>query len=263
MSNITCYFENQKNIILKEISNAKHEILICMAWINDRDYFNALLNAKSNGIKIELITSSRNHDLNLLTESCKKFDYFGIIHLPYLSIMHKKYCIIDESIILTGSYNWTHNAEYYNFENLLKIIDPNVAYQFKNDFLETKVFSKNTFILPKRCSCGGNLINILCIENEDYNLQGECYIYYICLKCGETEFVTNDFEFNILNTLTSDTSSYYDVLRFLNYHAENNFELKIHAIAVATIDPISLYKTYRVIYKNKYFKRYIEDYYDF
>lgn len=72
MSNITCYFENQKNIILKEIPNAKHEILICMAWINDKDYFNALLNAKSNGIKIELITSSRNHDLNLLTESCKK-----------------------------------------------------------------------------------------------------------------------------------------------------------------------------------------------
>lgn len=263
MSNVDCFFENQKKVILNELLNAKSEIIICMAWINDKDYFDALINAKTKGIRVELITSSRNHFNQFIRNNEAFFDYVGIVCLPGYGVMHKKYCVIDEKIILTGSYNWTLNAEYNNFENLIKLTDSNVALSFKYDFFETKVFSYNLFSTPERCQCGGKIFYILCIDNEDYNLQGECTIHSVCSKCGEINFITNDYEFNILNTLSSDNLTYKDILQILNHNAENNFTKKIHAIAIAVINPTSLEKTYKVIYKNKYFKRFIDDYYDF
>ena len=36
-------------------------------------------------------------------------------------IMHDKLCIIDNQVVLTGSYNWSDNAENRNVENVAKI----------------------------------------------------------------------------------------------------------------------------------------------
>ncbi|MHB9147532.1 MAG: phospholipase D-like domain-containing protein, partial [Candidatus Amoebophilus sp.] len=38
-------------------------------------------------------------------------------------VAHNKVMVIDDKYVLTGSYNWTHNAEYKNAENLLLIYD--------------------------------------------------------------------------------------------------------------------------------------------
>ena len=268
---IECYFENQKKVIINEILQAKYQILVCMAWITDEDYLKAIISAKNNNkVEVKIITSARYSNINfsLFNKYRYNIDYLGFINLPfYMGIMHKKYCIIDKKILLTGSFNWTRNAELNSFENLLKINNPNVINQFLFDFVETEVFSFNEMYSPARCNennCNGKLFNILCIEEgEDQNLQAECRIFSICSKCGQSTYITNDYEFNILNTLSSDVLDTTFILKFLNEHAERNFSVKIHAIAVPFIEPNTLCKTYKVIYKNKYFKRFIEDYYDF
>ena len=33
-------------------------------------------------------------------------------------IMHNKFCVIDNQIVISGSYNWTDNAELKNAENI-------------------------------------------------------------------------------------------------------------------------------------------------
>jgi phosphatidylserine/phosphatidylglycerophosphate/cardiolipin synthase-like enzyme len=40
---------------------------------------------------------------------------------------HDKVMILDEEIVITGSYNWTMAAEQHNSENLLVIRDPHLA----------------------------------------------------------------------------------------------------------------------------------------
>jgi phosphatidylserine/phosphatidylglycerophosphate/cardiolipin synthase-like enzyme len=40
---------------------------------------------------------------------------------------HDKVMILDEEIVITGSYNWTVAAEKHNSENLLVIRDPHLA----------------------------------------------------------------------------------------------------------------------------------------
>jgi len=48
--------------------------------------------------------------------------------------MHNKFAIIDNRILLTGSYNWTFSANHRNDENLMVINDPVVISRYQNYF---------------------------------------------------------------------------------------------------------------------------------
>lgn len=48
--------------------------------------------------------------------------------------MHHKFFIIDESIVVLGSFNFSRNAEERNNENILIIYDPAIAAAFKAEF---------------------------------------------------------------------------------------------------------------------------------
>lgn len=47
---------------------------------------------------------------------------------PY--IMHNKFCVIDNEVVITGSYNWTASAGGRNNESLLIIYDTKVAQEY-------------------------------------------------------------------------------------------------------------------------------------
>ena len=49
--------------------------------------------------------------------------------------MHNKFAIIDNRLLLTGSYNWTFSANNRNDENLMVIDDPEIIEIFKNQFV--------------------------------------------------------------------------------------------------------------------------------
>ena len=48
--------------------------------------------------------------------------------------MHNKFVIIDEKIIITGSYNWTSQATNYNEENIIILENEQMASSFSNEF---------------------------------------------------------------------------------------------------------------------------------
>ena len=49
------------------------------------------------------------------------------IKAPKGGIMHNKFCVIDNQVVITGSYNWTSNAEFRNEENISIIKDNKTA----------------------------------------------------------------------------------------------------------------------------------------
>ncbi len=53
-----------------------------------------------------------------------------------VKIAHNKIMAIDNLQILTGSYNWTHSAEFKNAENLVFINSPEVARKYIEYFEE-------------------------------------------------------------------------------------------------------------------------------
>lgn len=50
--------------------------------------------------------------------------------------MHDKFCIIDNQIVIHGSYNWTNKAEFKNEENISVTKDCNASTEFSIKFKE-------------------------------------------------------------------------------------------------------------------------------
>ena len=50
--------------------------------------------------------------------------------------MHHKFVLLDEILVLTGSYNWTLASEKRNHENLLILKEPRVLESYRSEFEE-------------------------------------------------------------------------------------------------------------------------------
>jgi len=58
--------------------------------------------------------------------------------------MHNKFAIIDNAIVLTGSYNWTVSASNNNQENILIIESKLVVSNYQNEY--NKLWNSNQFM---------------------------------------------------------------------------------------------------------------------
>ena len=50
------------------------------------------------------------------------------------SKMHHKFAILDDAMVLTGSYNWTLGSEEQNYENLVILRDPRQIEHYQREF---------------------------------------------------------------------------------------------------------------------------------
>ncbi|MEM2988730.1 MAG: phospholipase D-like domain-containing protein, partial [Candidatus Bathyarchaeia archaeon] len=50
------------------------------------------------------------------------------------ALMHNKVAIIDGSIVITGSFNWTASAEARNNENMIVIRSAQIAALYEEEF---------------------------------------------------------------------------------------------------------------------------------
>jgi hypothetical protein len=130
-------FENIAERIQQEISKAQKSVFIAVAWFTNKNLFNELVNKARNGCTISLIISNDNINLNssidfeqLLTAKSKVYK----IGNGDTELMHNKFCVIDYSTVITGSYNWSYKAES-NFENvIITSNDTTLAEQFISEF---------------------------------------------------------------------------------------------------------------------------------
>lgn len=130
-------FDNIGERIQSEIKKARKSVFIAVAWFTNKNLFNELLLKAKEGCKIFLIVSddeiNRNSkiDFELLTKSNSKFYKVGDGNTE---LMHNKFCVIDYSTVITGSYNWSYKAET-NFENvIINYNDTALAEQFISEF---------------------------------------------------------------------------------------------------------------------------------
>ncbi len=73
------------------------------------------------------------------------YDYFQAHNIPVYydnfnsgngSYLHDKVLIIDDSIVLTGSYNYTLAADTSNDESFVIVHSPEIASLYKNEFIQ-------------------------------------------------------------------------------------------------------------------------------
>lgn len=135
-------FENIAYRIQDEISKAQKSIYIAVAWFTNKNIFDKLIVKAKEGCAIHIIIS--NDEIN--NNSSINFDllerYNGNIYKignGDTDLMHHKFCVIDENIVITGSYNWSYKAENDNLENIVINVDmPQLAEQFIKEFNHIK-----------------------------------------------------------------------------------------------------------------------------
>lgn len=126
MSTITV-FENIQNNIILHLKHAKNRIRICVAWLTDDEILEVLIEQAKKGIYVEILILNDDYNrakskyLNKLTVYNSKV--YLVDNNYDNGILHHKFCLIDNFVLITGSYNWTKNAKR-NDENII-IVDRN------------------------------------------------------------------------------------------------------------------------------------------
>ncbi len=106
--------------IIKMIDYSQKSIDIAVYSISDDVIVNALLKAKNRGVKIRIVTDRLQSTQSKSVEDLYNYGFDIKISDGYnKGMMHNKYAIFDNSIVITGSFNWSNNAETYNWENAI------------------------------------------------------------------------------------------------------------------------------------------------
>lgn len=130
------HFKDIQDQILAELDKAKVTISVAMAWFTNETLFEKLVEKQDQGIKVELVIFNdgvnAKHGIDYT-----KFDAVKI-RSERGGIMHDKFCVIDNQIVITGSYNWSDNAEFRNEENIAVMENPKLATEYSVKFRELK-----------------------------------------------------------------------------------------------------------------------------
>ena len=130
------YFENIDKVIISHLNKAQFEVKIAVAWITDSRILNAIYNCLIRNVNVTIIfyddkINSKDKFENLFRN--------GALIYYTKKLMHNKFCIIDSTITINGSYNWTKAAKG-NHENIQINHSPNIAEQFLSEY--NKILSK-------------------------------------------------------------------------------------------------------------------------
>ncbi len=116
--------------VVNALNQATNAILVQAYSFTSAPIAEALVDAHRRGVKVQVIL-----DHSQQTEKYSEADFLKHSGIPTLidaqhAIAHNKIMILDDAVVLTGSFNFTKAAEEHNAENLLVINDPVLAKQY-------------------------------------------------------------------------------------------------------------------------------------
>jgi phosphatidylserine/phosphatidylglycerophosphate/cardiolipin synthase-like enzyme len=127
------HFQDIQNRILKALDDAQVSIIVVMAWFTNDTLFQKLVEKHNQGLDVKLaiyddrINNKHGVDISQLPHVKIKRGQRG-------GLMHNKFCVVDNQVAITGSYNWSDNAEFKNDENVTVEYDPKQATKFSVEF---------------------------------------------------------------------------------------------------------------------------------
>jgi phosphatidylserine/phosphatidylglycerophosphate/cardiolipin synthase-like enzyme len=121
--------------VVGELRKARREILVLAYSFTSKPITEALIDAHRRGVKVDIVLDHSNEkephtDLPVLLEHGPK----PLIDDRH-AIAHNKVMLIDGRTIVTGSFNFTHQAELENAENMLILKGhPELVNQYRANF---------------------------------------------------------------------------------------------------------------------------------
>ncbi len=129
--------------VVRELAAARHVIQVLAYSFSSKPIAQALVDAKLRGVHVEIVLDHSNE-----AESYSDLHFFleqGLTPVidPHHAIAHNKVMIIDNRTLVTGSFNFTHQAEAENAENLLVIKGhPELLKAYRQNFADHKAHAR-------------------------------------------------------------------------------------------------------------------------
>jgi len=143
--------------VVDAIDSAKTKVEIATTRLKLRPIYEAILRAAKRGVKVDIVVSMGEYRQyffrrrmkmrdcsDIYLSKCSSGQNFAVflsdrkyegkknvkVRVKYTDLreaeylrkqMHSKYVIVDESVVLTGSFNYSYSSEYNHFENIVSI----------------------------------------------------------------------------------------------------------------------------------------------
>jgi len=123
--------------VVRELRHAQRSVWVQAYSFTNPDIAKGLVDAKKRGLDVKMIL-----DKSQLSEKYTEADFTAHAGIPTWidaqhAIAHNKVMIIDGDTVITGSFNFTRQAEDHNAENLLIIHKtPTLAEEYSKNWLE-------------------------------------------------------------------------------------------------------------------------------
>ena len=143
--------------VVAELKRARHEVLVLAYSFTSQPIAQALVDAKLRGARVEIVLDHSNEN-----EAHTELPFFlaqGLTPLidPHHAIAHNKLMVIDGHTVITGSFNFTNQAEHENAENLLVLKNyPDLARAYRLNFTAHKEHARAPEIKAKPAAATGH-----------------------------------------------------------------------------------------------------------
>lgn len=129
-----CPRDSCDSAIIRTVDSA-HSKIYCAIYIFTLDTIaDALVRAGQRGVDVKLVIESQQAQ-NIGAEYPKlKLAGVNVKLDSNPALMHHKFCIVDDAIVITGSYNWSDQATNKNNENLLILHNQKLATKYNEEF---------------------------------------------------------------------------------------------------------------------------------
>ena len=149
---------NTKNAIVEELKKAKKSIKFMAFSFTDKDMVQIMIDKNNNNVKVQGIFDGCQLGSQYSAYHTLKSSKVEIYRDGNQALMHEKNMIIDDETVITGSFNFSANADKNNNENCMIIKSPEVAKVFSDEYDKLKTSAKTNTNLPPYNSpgCSGN-----------------------------------------------------------------------------------------------------------
>ncbi len=128
------------DLTVAAIEGAERQILVVVYKFDEPELFNALEAAMARGVHVRIIADAEEagRKRSLVDDS----QMLGAVARRWVDgKLHAKFAVIDDDLVLSGSYNWTKSAAEDNVELFLASEDPEVVKEFADLFESLWVMS--------------------------------------------------------------------------------------------------------------------------
>jgi phosphatidylserine/phosphatidylglycerophosphate/cardiolipin synthase-like enzyme len=122
--------------LVQWIDDARQEVLVQAYGFTHNAIAQALLRAHLRGVRVAVLLDQKSSSTNRYVIDLLQGSRVDVRFDGEHAIAHNKVMVIDQHVVVTGSFNFTNSADTRNAENLLILDSPGLASRYRANWQE-------------------------------------------------------------------------------------------------------------------------------